>query len=83
MKQYKYIYNFTLVILLVLISNTKLYAQWFLGNFNWSASLGYNSSLFHGDFTERANSIVYYTPFSKYFYEDRKYIYEETTTFDW
>lgn len=60
------------VFISMLFITKAAYGQWFLGNFNWAASISYNSTLFHGDLTDRTNSFVYSTPFSKYFYQDRK-----------
>jgi len=51
----------------------KSYAQHYIGfDDGWSFSGFVGSSNFHGDLTDKTNSFMNNTPFSKYFYQDRK-----------
>lgn len=58
---------------MAMILPISTYSQHYIGfNNGWSISGFVGSSNFHGDISDKTNSFMNNTPFSKYFYQDRK-----------
>ncbi len=58
---------------MAIILPAKAYSQHYIGfDDGWSFSAFVSTSNFHGDLTDKTNSFMNNTPFSKYFYQDRK-----------
>lgn len=58
---------------MAMVLPAKTYSQHYIAfDDGWSFSGFVSSSNFHGDLTDKTNSFMNNTPFSKYFYQDRK-----------
>lgn len=66
----KFIY---IILFLAVIMSSKTHAQKYISfDDGWTVNGFVSTSNFHGDLTDKTNSFVNNTPFSKYFYQDRK-----------
>jgi len=71
----KLFYPFLTLILIVLFqfNSTESIAQRYSFDRGWSAGTGIGSTKFYGDLSDNTNSFMNNTPFSKFFYQDRKF----------
>ncbi len=67
-----YLYTY-IIVFMVFFMPIKIYSQHYIGiSDSWKISGFIGTSNFHGDITDNTNSFINNTPFSKYFYQDRK-----------
>ena len=71
---HKRILGFTFIILLlsVFLVSVPLKAQTYRLSQEWKIGASIGATKFYGDLTDNANSFINNTPFSSYFYQDRK-----------
>ena len=56
-----------------MVASTGAYAQFYGFNKGWQVGVGVGSTKFYGDLSDNTNSFIKNTPFSKFFYQDRKF----------